>query len=437
MPGLMQSAASIFAIRLRAGKIALVLAATFAMAVMAAPAAQAQTYSVLHTFTGGNDGGHPSRLTMDAAGNLYGSALLGGQQDGNCDFGGSNGCGAVFQLKHSGAGWIFTPLYRFQGGTDGARPGPVVFGPDGALYGTTEGGGSCERYQYGCGTIFRLAPPAAFCRTTLCPWVKTTLYTFAGENDGWNYVGDAIGPLTFGPDGSMYGVTWYGGTRDEGVVFKLTPSNGGWTESILHTFAPDGQDGYNPSNGVILDQAGNLYGVTNGGGTAYAGTVYELSPSAYGWTESILYTFQDAYIYSPFGGLLLDTSGSLYGSTTFSPGNQAGAVFKLAPGNGSWSESVLCVFSDGGSGGGPKANLTMDASGTLYGTAWDTGPGGKVFKLTPSNGGWTETDLYEFHDGADGGFPISTVLFDAKGNLYGTAGSYGSYNWGVVWEITP
>jgi uncharacterized repeat protein (TIGR03803 family) len=413
------------------------LTIVFAMAVVKAPAVQAQSYKVLYTFTGGSDGGHPGRLTMDAAGNLYGSALLGGQEGGDCQFGGADGCGAVFRMKRSAYGWIFTPLYAFQGGADGARPGPVVFGPDGALYGTTLGGGSCQEYQYGCGTIFKLTPPPAVCKTALCPWVKTTLYAFAGGNDGWNYGWDAIGPLTFGPDGSMYGATWYGGSHSQGVVYKLTPSNGGWTESVIHAFAPGGEDGYNPSDGVIFDQAGNLYGVTNQGGTYSGGTVYELSPSGYGWTESILYSFTDAGIYPPEGGLIFDPSGNLYGTTTTSPGEYGGgAVFKLTPSYGSWTISVLSVFS-GFPGGGPKASLTIDASGALYGTTWGDFPEGTVFKLTPQNGGWTETDLYGFRDGADGGLPVSNVLFDSSGNLYGTASSYGSDNWGVVWEITP
>jgi len=402
----------------------------------AAPLLQAQTYSVLHTFTGGNDGGHPGRLTMDRQGNLYGSSLLGGYDGAACQYGGSNGCGAVFELKHSAHGWLFAPLYTFQGGADGSRPGPVVFGPEGALYGTTMGGGSCQEFQYGCGTIFKLTPPPSFCTTALCPWVKTTLYTFAGGDDGWNYGWDDLGPVTFGADGSMYGATRYGGYYDDGVVFKLAPSNGGWTESVIHTFHEDGYDGEWPSDGVVLDQAGNLYGVTWAGGANYAGTIYELSPSGGGWTETTLHSFADGNNLEPEGGLIFDQAGNHYGTTTNTYNDRDGNVFKLTPYNGSWTYSVLYQFTDGLAGTGPKAPLTMDASGNIYGTAWDAPGGGSVFQLTPYNGGWVENYLYEFTDGADGGYPVSNVLFDARGNLYGTASSYGSDNWGVLWEIT-
>jgi len=340
-------------------------------------------------------------------------------------------------MRRAAHGWVFTPLYTFQGGADGARPGPVVFGPDGALYGTTMAGGSCQAFQYGCGTIFKLTPPPSFCRTSLCTWVKTSLYTFAGGNDGWNSGGDDTGPVAFGPDGSMYGATWYGGYYGFGTVFKLTPANGGWTESVIHSFADNGYDAYFPSDGVVLDQAGNVYGVSYGGGPNYAGTVYELSPYGSGWTETILHAFNDANNLEPKGGLIFDKAGNLYSTTTNTYGDRNGNVFELASDNGSWTYSVLYSFTDGLSGTGPKAPLTMDALGNIYGTVWDAPSVGSVFKLTPYNGGWTETNLYVFTGQEDGGFPVSNVLFDGSGNLYGSASSYGGDNWGVLWEITP
>lgn len=405
-----------------------------AMLTMSGSAA-AQTYQILHAFTGGNDGGHPTRLIMDGGGHIYGSSLLGGNQGANCQIPGGNGCGVVFELKRSGNGWIFSPLYTFQGGADGALPGPVVIGPDGALYGTTDAGGSCHEDQYGCGTVFRLTPPAAGCRAAFCSWVKTTLYAFRGGDDGWNNGWDDLGPVTFGPDGSMYGATEDGGQYNAGVVFKLTRVNGAWTESVIHSFHEDGYDGYMPCDGVILDAAGNLYGATYGGGANYAGAVYKLSPSEYGWIETTLWSFSDGTYYEPKGGLVFDQAGNLYGSTSSTYDDRAGMVFQLTPANGSWAYSVLYAFNNGSSGQGPHASPAVDAEGNLYGTAWSPSEG-SVFKLTPYNGGWLETDLHVF-SGGDGALPVSNVLVDNSGNLYGTAAYDGAYNSGVLWEITP
>ena len=140
--------------------------------------AQAQTYAVLHSFSGGADGATPmAGLTPDAAGNFYGTAQYGGDP-------GCGGCGTVFKLARKNGAWVFTPLYAFHGGTDGAWPAArVVIGPDGALYGTTTGGNGSSCSNNGCGTVFRLTPQATFCPTVSCPWVETVLYRFAGAPD--------------------------------------------------------------------------------------------------------------------------------------------------------------------------------------------------------------------------------------------------------------
>jgi uncharacterized repeat protein (TIGR03803 family) len=410
------------------------LAIVFTLAVAMTTPAQAQTFTVLHRFTGGADGAYPGELTITRAGNLYGAGSVGGQ--GDCETGGIFGCGVVFEMINSGSSWKSVPLYSFQGGDDGAYPSSVVFGPDGSLYGTTSQGGNCQEYKsYGCGTVFKLTPPFAACKTSICPWTKTLLYNFGGGNDGIS----PVGPLVFDQDGNLYGETYHGGVYTAGLVYNLTPHNGGWTERILHTFT-GGADGAFPSGGSILDQAGNLYGVAGFGGAGANGTVFELSPSGSGWTETVLYSFlgppSDGT--DPVGGLIFDPSGNLYGTTSGggSDDNDAGTVFMLTPTNGSWTESLLYSFTGSG-GGGPYASLNMDASGALYGTTFNDGGAGSVFKLTPANGGWTETNLYEFRDSTDGGHPISNVVFDAKGNLYGTALDCGQGCLGVVWEITP
>ncbi len=408
---------------------------TFALAIVCSQSAQAQTFTVLHAFTGGQDGGEPSAgLTLDKAGNLYGTTDAGGV-----------GFGTVFKLSHKGSGWVFSPLYSFQGDNDGEYPGTagVTIGSDGSLYGTTfSGGGSGCVGGSGCGTVFSLRPQPSACKTALCPWNETVLYRFTGGGDGANPDRGVI----FDPAGKMYLSSFgYG----DGIIVELTPSNGGWEETRSYIF--DGGNGDSPS-GLILDTSGNLYGVAGGGGVYGYGLAFELTTSGSGWTENVLYTFQGGSDgLGPAGGLIFDNSGDLYGVTHNGGGSGCygrqgcGTVFELTPSSGGqWIESILYSFT-GGSGdfGGPQASLTMDAAGNLYGTTNQEGAYGygSAFKLTPSNGGWTYIDLHDFTGGSDGGYPLSDIIFDAHGNLYGTteAGGEGCLpsGCGVVWEITP
>ena len=253
--------------------------------------AQAQTFKVIHTFTGGADGAWPyAGLTMDRAGNLYGTAQAGGGGNLRSSGCGGSGCGTVFKLVPRGSGWVFTTLYSFQGGSDGAVPtARVIFGPDGSLYGTTSVGGA------GYGTVFKLQPPLVACKSALCPWTETVLYRFTGGSDGANPGG---GDLIFDKAGNLYGTAQYGGyeggscseTGGCGVVFELTPSSSGWIYSVIHRFT-GGADGGYPYSGVISDNAGNLYGTAGGGGSSGGGTVYELIPSGSGWQEKTLCSF--------------------------------------------------------------------------------------------------------------------------------------------------
>jgi len=415
----------IFRIISRAATAALAIAAVFALTVVT-QSAQAQTFNVIHNFTGGADGAGPEAgLTMDRAGNLYGTASVGG----------SSGNGTVFRLSKKSSGWVFTPLYSFQGPPDGANPeARVVLGPDGSLYGTTYFGGACG----GCGTVFNLKPPTTACKTALCPWTETVLYRFSGGSDGAN---PGVGDLIFDQAGNLYGTTTGGGAYGYGTVFELVPSQGGCTEKVLYSFT-GGYDGSQPFAGLIFDKSGNLYGTTAYGSSYSAGTVFRLTPSGSGWTVNVLHVFQDQSDGSnPFGGLVFDQSGNLYGDTWHGGQDTGGTVFKLAPSNGSWTYSVVYNF-DGTGPYGSAASLVMDGAGNLYGTTVDDGHGpsgnGNVFELTPSGGGWTYTSLYDFPGGNDGGQPVGNVIFDANGNLYGTGYYGGDYNPnGVVWEITP
>ena len=427
--------------RIITGAVKTAFAVIFALALIHifVLSAQAQTFKVIYNFTGGVDGGYPGGLTLDRAGNLYGTAA-GRDPQGGCPP--SYPCGTVFKLTPTGSGWFFTPLHIFQGGSDGIGVGGrVVFGPDGSLYGTAGGGGvGCP--PYGCGIIFKLNPPASPPKNTRWPWTETVLYRFNGD------VGQgAAGDLVFDHAGNIYGTAGTGGPGF-GSVFELTPANGGWAISLLYTF--NGPNGAVPEGGVIFDNQGNLYGTAQQGGALLqcggsgCGTVYRLSPSGNGWSGTVLYTFQSFQDYVgawPSAGLIFDQAGNLYGTTSTSF-NAGGTVFMMSPANGGWPLTVLYDLPGLGQvwvPEGPVASLLMDAAGNLYGTtlyggAYDYG---SVFKLSPSGGGWTYTSLHDFTCCSDGVDPRSNVVVDANGNLYGTAQGGGAYGWGVVWEITP
>jgi len=409
----------------RAAVTAAAIATAFALTAVLAQTAQAQTFKVIHTFTGGGDGANPySGLTIDQAGNLYGTASLGG----------TSGNGTVFRLSKKGSGWVFTPLYSFQGPPDGGTPqARVVFGPDGILYGTTSFGGSCG----GCGTVFTLRPYPTACTTALCGWQETVIYSFTGGSDGTN---PATGDLIFDQAGNLYGTTIGGGAYGYGTVFELVPSRGGWTEKVLYSFT-GGNDGSQPFAGVIFDKAGNLYGTTVYAGSGDWGTVYKLTPSGSGWLGSAIYAFQNGSDgREAFGGLLFDQSGNLYGTDWWGGQHDSGTVFNLALSNGNWTFSVVYSFSAYGARG-PAASLVMDGTGNIYGTTVNDGHGsygsGNVFKLILAGGSWTYTSLYDFTGGEDGSEPLCSVIFDANGNLYGTTYYGGVNDNGVVWEITP
>lgn len=386
------------------GWLLAVIATVVSICAVVVPAS-AQGYTILFNFPGGITGSTPRGLTIDAAGRLYGATLAGG-----------NGGGTVFRLSRAGSGWVLTTLYPFRGTTDGSTPGVVVFGPDGALYGATSaGGGACN-----CGVVFSLRPPPNACTSALCPWTETVLYEFQGAPDGAEPCGS---PVVFDQAGNLYGTTVAGGSG-VGTVYELTHGSGGWTENILYTFG--GNDGAYPCGSLTLDEAGNLYGTTENGGTGEIGTVYELSPSASGWTHSILYSFEGAGI--PTAGVLFDPVGNLYGGTLLSPGN----AFELSPNGRSWNYPSLYQFNGAGDYGGVAGNLLRDPSGNLYGGVTSGGPHdqGSIFELSPGIGGWTYTDSHDFAGGTDGSGPQNMVR-DTSGNLYGSASYGGEYGVGL------
>ena len=342
--------------------------------------AGAQTFTVLHTFTGGADGATPySGLTIDRAGGLYGTT----KSD-------AHGEGTVFSLTPRGSSWIFAPLYHFAGNGNGAWPeARVVFGPDGSLYGTTQmAGGSYIN------VVYNLRPPATACASVFCAWTETVLYRFNGF-DGYNL---DYGDLLFDQQGDFYGTAeeqgdgCYGGQSSStgeisgrvnkratpaecsdrngppcggpaGNVYKMTRGNGGWTRTAVYSFMgfPDGGQ---PASGVIADAAGNLYGTASSGGelTTGAGTVFQLTPGVSCYQNLTLYSFSNgADGRYPVAGLVSDASGNLYGATSAGGANGGGTVFQLTPSGGGWTFHLLYSLTGSGDLPGPFRSLALDS----------------------------------------------------------------------------
>ena len=399
--------------------------ATFLL--IAATKARTQTFNVIYDFSPANGSMSTGTLFLDGAGRLYGTLQQG--LYGNCNFNGS-----AFQLKPVGSGWTLNPLHCFVGGdNDGAYPidhGGLTIGPDGALYGTTSMGG-ISNGAYTLGVVFKLSPPARVCTRALCPWTETLLYEFQGPPDG------ALphGNVAFDAAGNLYGTTFEGGAG-YGIVFELTPSGSGWTENILYSFTTESGGTY-PEAGVVVDSAGNVYGVGTRNGQHGQGSVYKLSRSGSGWTLNTIYSFLGGSDGAgPVGGLVLDEAGNLYGSTAAGGVGNGGTVFQLSPSGDNWTETTLCSFTGSY---GSYSSLTLDAAANLYGTTYRDGAldGGSVFKVTWSGSNWTCTELHDFQQGTGGVNPIGGVTVAPNGKLYGTTSAGGAYGNGVVWEITP
>jgi len=253
--------------------------------------------------------------------------------------------------------------------------------------------------------------------------------------------GSDPGGLAFDNAGRLYGTAGGGGQFADGVTFLLGQvSVFNWYEIVAHAFA-GGNDGDNPGGPLTFDASGNIYGTTMDGGPHSAGIVYKLMPnhSSFGWSETILYEFTGSSDGSQPNGVIFDTAGNLFGTTSGGGSTGEGTVFELTPNSdGGWSESVLHSFAGGSDGAAPQSQVTFDTGGNLYGTTLRGGSGGAgtAFQLTPSGGQWSETVLYSFCGGSDGGSPYGEVILDNAGNLYGTASAGGAYGSGVAFEIS-
>ena len=329
------------------------------VALTANESAFGKNYTIIHSFTGGADGGTPGAgFVADKSGNLYSTSVSGG----------SFNEGTVFEIAPDGTE---TVLYSFTGGSDGAQPQSTpVFDKHANLYGTTTAGGAND-----LGTVFKLAPDGT----------ETVLHAFAGGT----YDGSSPeAGLIIDAKGNLYGTTEENGSGacGCGTVFEIT-SNG--VEKLLYSFRGS-PDGSYPVASLVADGAGNLYGTTALGGTNGDGSVFELSPPTGGkttWTQTVLYSFDGADGNAPFGGLIKDTAGNFYGTTVGGGANSWGVAFELSPpkqGKKAWTEKVLQSF-DGTNGKYPEAGLIVDSEGNLYGTTYEGGANddGVVFKVTP------------------------------------------------------
>jgi uncharacterized repeat protein (TIGR03803 family) len=326
--------------------------------------------------------------------------------------------------------YTFSLVHTFKG-DDGENPSAgLVRDSESNLYGTTGNGGTpSANCPSGCGTVFKINHTTG---------KETVEYSFTGPPDGRF----PQGVIRDGAN-NIYGITVAGGTSQNccGTVFKFDPTNG--VETVLYSFNGD-TDGGGPIGNLIRDSAGNLYGITAGGSSGF-GAVFKVDTHN---TETVLYTFTGgADGGQPEGRLLMDAGGNIYG-TTFYGGNLdctdgtlngCGVIFKLDTSN---HETVLYSFADGGGDGrNPAAGLTRDASGNFYGTTFRGGSGpcnrgcGAVYKFDPTTS--AETVLYSFRNSSDGKHPISELVRDAKGNLYGTAGGAIEDSLGVVFRVDP
>jgi uncharacterized repeat protein (TIGR03803 family) len=398
-------------------------AGIFGVVLALALTAGASTEKVLWNFGGGSDGSGPwsNYFISDAKGNLYAATAAGGTYSS----------GTVFMLTPAGKEIV---LYEFKGQASGDGAGPhgrLAFDAKGNIYGTTQGGGT-----NGTGTVYELS------RKSGGGWTEKVIYTFSSTG------ADGISPsagMTIAPNGTMYSTTPDGGAFSGGVIFSLTKTTKGWKQTVIHSINFPNEGGF-PYEGLMMDTAGNLFGVAPSGGAVGAGVVYRLSPTKKGWVDTVLYSFtgqngDGSGLY--WIDLISDSAGNIYGATSFGGTNGTGTVWELvySKTKKTYSEDILYEFGAGGSGDGnnPYGGLVMDTKGNLYGTALNGGASnlGAFYKLTKQGKTWKETILHSFVGANDGAQPTGNPYLDAKGRLYGMTQTGGKSNLGIIYRIAP
>jgi len=354
----------------------------------------------------------------------------------------------AFLMPRGGAAQAtgYETLHSFQGSPDGAGPkGALVIGASGALYGTTEAGGTSE-----LGTVFELAPRKGG------GWSETVIHSFSGP-DGQR----PESTLTSNTAGAFYGTTTqveYGGGVENGTIFEIAPPStvgGAWTETVLYSFIYSTQDPQNviPNGTLLPGPGGTLYTTTQGSaddpGGPNLGLAIALVPPATprgDWTDDELYTFGLTQGERPEAGVVSE-GGSLFGTTTSAGSGGSGTVYELTPPathGGAWTETTIHTFT-GPDGAFSEAALTVGPGGVLYGTTASGGSAacgcGTVFQLTPPSapgGVWTESVIYSFAGiNGDGSGPAASVVVGPNGALYGTTVGGGSAGLGTVFQLAP
>jgi len=360
----------------------------------------AGNYTVLYSFKGGTDGGSPNAgVFRVSSGNLYGTTTVGGIGGGPCD----GGCGVVYKLDTAGHE---TALYTFTGEADGGTPeAGVILDSAGNLYGTASTGN-----QANTGVVFKLSAAGQ----------QTVLYSFPFGTDG----AEPMAGVTRDSAGNSYGTTYTGGTGGAGTVYKIGTTG---QETVLHNFTGLA-DGAYPQSSVILDSSGNLYGTARGGANGW-GVVYKVDTAG---QETVLYQFTGgADGRNPLASLIQDAAGNLYGTTYGGGAANEGVVFKLDTAR---QDTVLYSFTGGADGGKPTSSLIQDSDGNLYGTtsAGGAANAGVIYKLDATG---HETVLHSFTGGADGGLPFAGVVRSSAGSLFGTTFQGGTGGKGVVYKL--
>ncbi|HMN74329.1 MAG TPA: hypothetical protein PKA55_20895 [Rhodoblastus sp.] len=325
-------------------------------------------------------------------------------------------------------------IFTFFGARGAAPVGPLAVGDDGSLYGTTLGGGANGT----TGTVFRLTPPVP----PATNWKETVLYSFAAPKDGYNPPGGVI----FGPDGALYGTTWFGGSYDSGTIFKLSPPPEGqtaWKETVLHSFQARSA-GTIFFASIIFGPDDAIYGTTSNGGASDGGTVFKLAPPtapATNWNFTTLHAFRGSPdgVY-PTGGIIFGPDGALYGTTQRGgSGNGQGMVFKLTPPQtpgANWLINDLYSFSYTGPAGDPCAApgaLALSPGGAIYGRI---GGGCSVFRLNPPLSPGAKYTITKFAPNFGNG-ANDPILFDRHGAIYITIGQQGRTGCGEVLKVLP